>query len=65
MGSPGACVECGADAYIRLGTSADADLVCARCFPRRFNRAAKKGGETTKPEDHPPRPPSPDTPRAA
>lgn len=33
-GAPGACTDCGNDAYIRLaGTDGETVMVCAHCFP--------------------------------
>lgn len=40
-GAPGACADCGNDAYIRLaGTNGETVMVCAHCFADRA-RAGK------------------------
>lgn len=51
QGAPGACTDCGNDAYIRMaGTNGESVMVCAHCFADR----ARAG---TLPKDAPPKPP--------
>jgi ribosomal protein L37AE/L43A len=46
--APGACADCGNDAYIRLaGTNGETVMVCAHCFDDRA-----RAGKVPKDESH-------------